>query len=178
MKNYLASVIDTGGTIDRDVDLRVQAAWSSWRKLTGVLYDRKIPLRLKAKVYEAIIRPALAYESECWAMKVNNTSKIATTECRGGITCETKTFDAYYTFHRSTRLCRLRWFGHVQRRDANNVTRTVMDLAISVRPQTTRTPQEDMATTYEGRHDWRGCYPGRGHRPEGVEYKHKATPRR
>ena len=52
---YLGSVIDKDGTIDKDVDLRVQAAWSSWRKLTGILYDRKIPLRLKAKVYEAII---------------------------------------------------------------------------------------------------------------------------
>ena len=30
---------------------------------------------------------------------------------------------------------RLRWFGHVQRRDANNVTRSVMELAI---PGTTR----------------------------------------
>ena len=38
---YLGSVIDKDGTIDRDVDLRVQAAWSSWRKLTGVLYDRR-----------------------------------------------------------------------------------------------------------------------------------------
>ena len=38
---YLGSVIDKDGTIDGDVDLRVQAAWSSWRKLTGVLYDRK-----------------------------------------------------------------------------------------------------------------------------------------
>ena len=45
------SVIDKDGTIDRDVDLRVQNAWSSWRKLTRVLYDRVIPLRLKAKVY-------------------------------------------------------------------------------------------------------------------------------
>ena len=51
---FLGSVIDKDGTIDSDVDLRVQAAWSSWRKLAGVLYDRKIPLRLKAKVYEAI----------------------------------------------------------------------------------------------------------------------------
>ena len=53
---YLGSVIDKDGTIDRDVDLLVRTAWSSWRKLTGVLYDRKIPLRLNAKVYEAIIR--------------------------------------------------------------------------------------------------------------------------
>ena len=42
---YLGSVINKDGT------LRVQAAWSSWGKLTGVLYDRKIPLRPKAKVY-------------------------------------------------------------------------------------------------------------------------------
>ena len=80
---YLGSVIDKDGTIDRDVvDLRVQAAWSSWRKLTGVLYDRNIPIRLKAKVYEAIIRPALTYGSECWAMKVTNKRKIATTEMK------------------------------------------------------------------------------------------------
>ncbi len=31
---------------------------------------------------EAIIIPALAYVSECWAMKVNNKRKIATTEVR------------------------------------------------------------------------------------------------
>ena len=58
---YLGSVIDKDGTIDKDVDLRVQAAWSSWIQLTGVFYDRKIHLRLKAKIYEAIIRPALTY---------------------------------------------------------------------------------------------------------------------
>ena len=44
---YAGSVIDKDGTIDRDVDLRVQAAWSNWRKLTRVLYDQKIPLRVK-----------------------------------------------------------------------------------------------------------------------------------
>ena len=75
---YPGSVVDKDGTIDRDVDLRVQAAWLSWRKLTGVLYDRKIPLRLKVKIYETIIRPALTYGSECWAMKVTNKRKIAT----------------------------------------------------------------------------------------------------
>ena len=47
-------------------------AWSSWRKLTRVLYTtrRLDSLRLELNVYEATIRPALTYGSECWAMKV------------------------------------------------------------------------------------------------------------
>ena len=139
---YLGSVIDKDGTIDKDVDLRVQAAWSSWRKLTGVLYDRKIPLRLKAKIYEAIIRPALTYGGECWAMKVTNKRKIATTEMRmlRGILGVSRlehirNEDIRRILHITPidevmRGGRLRWFGHVQRRDANNVTRRVMALAI------------------------------------------------
>ena len=125
---YLGSVIDKDGTIDRDVDLRVRAAWStSWRKLTGVLYDRKIPPRLKANVYEAIIRPALTYGSECWAMKVTNKRKIATTEMRmlRGILGVSRrehmrNEDIRRILHVSPidevmRGGRLRWFGHVQR---------------------------------------------------------------
>ena len=139
---FLGSVIDKDGTIDSDVDLRVQAAWSSWRKLAGVLYDRKIPFRLKAKVYEAIIRPALTYESECWAMKVTNKRKIAKTEMRmlRGILGVSRREhmrieDIRCILHITPiddvmRSGCLRWFGHVQRRDANNVTRRVTELAI------------------------------------------------
>ena len=139
---YLGSVIDKDGTIDRDVDLRVRAAWSSWRKLTGVLYDRNIPLRLKAKVYEAIIRPAMTYGNECWAMKVTNKRKIATTAMRmlRGILGVSRrehmrNEDIRRILHITPidevmRSGRLRWFGHVQRRDADNVTRRVMELAI------------------------------------------------
>ena len=134
-------MIDKDGTIDRYVDLRVRAAWSSWRKLTGVLYNRKILLRLKANVYEAIIRPALTYGSECWAMKVTNKRKIATTEMRmlRGILGVSRrdhmrNEEIRRILHVSPidevlRCGRLRWFGHVQRRDANNVTYRVMNLA-------------------------------------------------
>ena len=129
---YLGSVIDKDGTIDRDVDLRVQAAWSSWRKLTGVLYDRKIPLRLKAKIYETIIRPALTYGSDCWAMKVMRMLRgILGVSRRDHMRNE----EIRRILHLSPidevmRSGRLRWFGHVQRRDATNVTRRVMELAI------------------------------------------------
>ena len=139
---YLGSVIDKDGTIDKDVDLRVQAAWSSWRKLTEVRYDRKIHLRLKTKVYEAIIRPALTYGSECWAKKVTNKRTIATTEMRMlrgilGVSRgehmrneEIRRILHITPIDEVIRSDRLRWFGHVQRRDANCVTRRVMNLAI------------------------------------------------
>ena len=120
---YLGSVIDKHGTIDKDVDLRVQAAWSSWRKLSGVLYA----LRLKAKVYEAIIRPALMYGSECWAMKVSNKRKIAATEMRmlcGILGVSRREHMCNEDIRRILHITpidevmrggRLRWFGHVQR---------------------------------------------------------------
>ena len=48
--------------------------------------------------------------------------------------------------------------------------------ASTARCQTTRTSQEDMAPADQGRHDGRGCYPGRGPGPDGVETKDKADP--
>ncbi|VDP02745.1 unnamed protein product [Heligmosomoides polygyrus] len=49
-----------------EVNSRVSAAWSKWHSLTGVLCDRKIPERLKSKIYRAVIRPVLMYDAECW----------------------------------------------------------------------------------------------------------------
>ena len=184
---YLGSVIDKDGTIDRDVDLRVRAAWSSWRKLTGVLYDRNIPIRLKAKVYEAIIRRALTYGSECWAMKVTNKRKIATTVMRmlRGIlgSVETRTHakrghptnTTHYTYRRGY----AKWPSSLVRscpETRRKQRHPQCDGAGNARCQTTRTPQEDMAPTTQGPHDGRGCYPGCGPRPKRVEEKDTADP--
>ena len=68
--------------IFRMAKLEKEIAWSSSRKLTRLLYDRKIPLALTANVYETIIIPALKYGCGCLAIKVNNKRKIATTETR------------------------------------------------------------------------------------------------
>ena len=45
--NYLGSIIQSNGEIDWDVTHRIQAGWLKWRAATGVLPDRKIPIRPK-----------------------------------------------------------------------------------------------------------------------------------
>ena len=61
---YLGSVIQSNGEIDGDVTHRIQANWLKWRAATGVLCDKKIPIRLKGKFYRYAIRPALLYKPE------------------------------------------------------------------------------------------------------------------
>ena len=146
---------------------------------------RTIPLRLKAKIYETIIRPALTYGSEGWAMKVTNKRKIATTEMRmlRGILGVSRRDHMRNVEIR--RILHLSPLGYAQwpsslvwtcSETRCNQRHPQSDGAGNTRYQTTRAPQEDMAPTDEGRHGGRGCYPGCGPRPEGVEKEDKADP--
>ena len=62
---YLGSMIQADGEVDEDVTHRIMVGWQKWRSATGVLCDRKIPLRLKGKFYCRAIRPAILYGGEC-----------------------------------------------------------------------------------------------------------------
>ncbi|KAK6748887.1 hypothetical protein RB195_001482 [Necator americanus] len=37
-----------------------------WKVATGVLYDKKVPVRLKSKIYRTVERPVALYGCECW----------------------------------------------------------------------------------------------------------------
>ena len=47
---YLGSVIDGSGGCGKDVDGRIKVAWSRWRDLSGVIYNKKAPMKLKSKL--------------------------------------------------------------------------------------------------------------------------------
>ena len=56
---YLKSTEQESGSCEREVKKRVQAGWNGWRKVSGVICDRRLPARVKGKVYSSVVRPAM-----------------------------------------------------------------------------------------------------------------------
>ena len=56
---YLGSTIEATGGCGADVDNRVRSTWNSWRGLSEVICDKKVPVKLKNKLYNTVIRPTL-----------------------------------------------------------------------------------------------------------------------
>ena len=55
---------------------------SNWKKCSGVLCDRRMPAKLKGKVYKTVIRPAMLYAAETWATTKRQEKRVAVTEMR------------------------------------------------------------------------------------------------
>ncbi|KAI3685929.1 hypothetical protein L1987_79598 [Smallanthus sonchifolius] len=139
---YLGSVIQGNGDIDNDVVHRVQAGWCKWRAASGVLCDKRFPIGLKGKFYRVAVRPAMLYGTDCWAIKKTQAQKMDVAEMRMlrwmcghtrkdrirnevvrkrlGVTCISD----------KIREGRLRWFGHVKRRQSTDPVRTVKTLVV------------------------------------------------
>ena len=66
---YLGSMFDAEGGTTTDCKNRVRLACNKWREVTGVICDKKVPVKLKHKIYKTVIRPTMTYGAECWTMK-------------------------------------------------------------------------------------------------------------
>ncbi|KAK3507931.1 hypothetical protein QTP70_003820 [Hemibagrus guttatus] len=53
-----------------------QAGWNGWRKVSGVLCDRKISARIKGKVYRTVVRPAMLYGLETVSLRKRQESEL------------------------------------------------------------------------------------------------------
>jgi len=75
-------MIDESGYIDEDAKYRIRVGWQKWRNASGVLCDKKIPLRLKGRVYHMVLRSALLYGVKCWSIKKTQIQKLMVAEMR------------------------------------------------------------------------------------------------
>ena len=61
---YLGSIVQSNGECGREVKKRVQAGWNGWRRMSGVICNRRVPARVEGKVYKVAVRPAMLYGLE------------------------------------------------------------------------------------------------------------------
>ncbi|KAK3524606.1 hypothetical protein QTP70_029912 [Hemibagrus guttatus] len=137
---YLGSTVQSNGECGKEVKKRVQAGWNGWRKVSGVLCDRKISARIKGKVYRTVVRPAMLYGLETVSLRKRQESELEVAELKMlrfslGVTRLDRIRNEYIrgTSHvghlgDKVREARLRWFGHVQRRESEYIGRRMLDM--------------------------------------------------
>ena len=79
---YLGSMLQEDGGIDKHVNYRIKARWMKWRQASGILYDKRVPQKLRGKFYRTAIRPAMLYGAECWPTKRRHVQQLGVTEMR------------------------------------------------------------------------------------------------
>ena len=79
---YLGSIFVSNGGAERDINNRVRLAWMKWKQLTGVLCNKKVPIKLKDKVYKTVIKPTMTYGAECWAVRKKDENRLHVAEMR------------------------------------------------------------------------------------------------
>ena len=140
---YLGATLSADGDSAVDARARTSAAWLKWRQVTGVLCDRRIPKKLKSKIYKTVVRPVALYGCECWPVTSRHEQIMHTAEMKQlrWALGKTRLDRVRNTTIRQTldvepiqlKMCesRLRWYGHVMRRDHDSVSRRALEIQVA-----------------------------------------------
>ena len=116
-----------------------------FRELGGILCTRGASLRMKGVVYKACVCRVLTYGAETWAMKAGVFLRLRATERRMlRMICRVRLKDMVESTVIASRMGvddleehlrqkRLRWFGHIARRDEEVEIKKVFELKIEGR---------------------------------------------
>ena len=139
---YLGSTLAEDGELDAEVTHRVQSGWNNWK---SVLCDRGMDVKIKGKVYRTVVRPALMYGAETWALKKAQENILEVAEIRMlrwmcGVTKLDKIRNERIRGTTKVGVItnkvlerRLQWYGHVMRREAHYVGRRAIVMKVQGR---------------------------------------------
>ena len=139
---YLGDTIEAGGGVEAALRSRIKKAWSKFRELGPILMRKGMSLKVKGKVYNTCVRSTLLYGSETWAVKVEQEQRLQRTEMQMvRWMCGAKLRDRVSSEELRNRLGiesvkvklrrgRLRWRGHVERRDEANWVKKCMYMEV------------------------------------------------
>ena len=126
---YLGDILDCEAGVERAVRARITIAWGRWRRISRLLANRSIDLRIRGRVYEACVRSALLYGAETWALGNRLTDILRSCDRRmlrymagvrwqdGRSGSEVAEMCGVEELAGELRKRRLRWYGHLKRAD-------------------------------------------------------------
>ena len=139
---YLGATLAENGDLDAEMTHRIQSGWKNWKRVSGILCDRRISLRVKGKVYKTVVRPAMMYGAETWAVKKTQEKKLDVAEMRmlrwmSGVTKLDRIRNERIRgttkvgeISKKVQESRLKWYGHVLRREEEYVGKRVMAMEV------------------------------------------------
>ena len=123
---YLGDVVQGNGGCEMAVGRRIGLAWAKFKELAGVVTAKDIPNVMKGQIYRTCIRPAMLYGSETWPVRKIEEERLWRTEKRmlrwmaRVDTMEEMALREMFKIEdvrKVMRRERLRWCGHVERKD-------------------------------------------------------------
>ena len=120
---YMGSTLQSDGDMNTEVNKRAQCVWNNWRKMSGVLCDKRVPPHVKGNIHKMFVQLAMLYGMETVPMSSSHVKNLEVIEmkmsrwaCRHTITYHMRHDDIRerhkvenitYRYMRT----RLRWFG-------------------------------------------------------------------
>ena len=137
-------MLDAGGGAESSTVTRVRSGWKEFRELLSLLTTKTISLKVKGELsyHAACVRSVIFYGSETWPIKVEESQRLHRNEIsmirwmcgvtmRDRYPCEElQAWVGIKTIVDVMRERRLRWFGHIERREDNSWLTKVQNLAV------------------------------------------------
>ena len=139
---YLGDVVSAEGGTERTVKARTAAAWRKWRDIAGLLTNRHVPLKSRGSIYSSCVRPVLLYGVEAWSLTKKLEETLQSCDRRmlrymAGVSLADRVLSTEVASRCGVkpltvvmRENRLRWYGHVKRRQGEGVLGEVMEMEI------------------------------------------------
>ena len=141
---YLGDTLNAGGGCLNAVTARVRVGWMKFKGLSEILCGKKWSLLMKGRVNRACVRAAMIYGGEIWLMRREDEGVLQRAErAMVRLMCEIKWRERKSSKELMmmmgleenivtvVRRSRLRWYGHVLRRDEEVGIRKVLNFEVN-----------------------------------------------
>ena len=141
---YLGDRLNASGGCEAAVTTRVRIGWKRFRECGELLLGNRFPLKMKGKVYRCCVRSAVLYGSETWCLRENEKAILRRAErAMLRAMCGRKFADKLTTAERMDMLGlketmdglaianAVRWYGHVLRRDDDDVLKIALNFEVN-----------------------------------------------